>query len=137
MLKKLLSSGEWFGDLGKLALRIVFGGGMLFFHGLPKLQSWSEKAATFPDPLGVGHEASLGLVIFAEAFAAALVLLGALTRLALIPLIINMAVVFLVIQGADPYSVRELGFLYLTAYIALFFVGPGRISVDAIISKAL
>jgi putative oxidoreductase len=135
MLKKLVGSGEWFGDLGKLALRVVFAGGMLLGHGIPKIQSWSERAATFPDPMGVGHEVSLGLVIFAECFAAGLVLIGGLTRLALLPLIINMAVAVFVIHGADAYSVKELAVVYLAAYTALFFVGPGRISVDAALLK--
>ena len=135
MLKRLLSAEEFWGDLGKLALRIVFAGTMLFVHGIPKLQAWSEKAETFPDPLGVGNKVSYALVIFAEAFAAGLVLLGGLTRLALVPLIFNMGVAFFVIHGPDPFAVKELAFLYLAAYTALFFVGPGRVSLDALMNR--
>lgn len=135
MIARVLSPDEWQGAIGKLILRLAFGGSILFAHGIPKLQAWSEKAATFPDPIGLGNEFSFGLTIFAEAFCAALVVLGGLTRFALIPLIIVMATAFLVIHGSDPYNVKELAFLYLMAFTAMFLIGPGRLSVDSIISR--
>ncbi len=135
MISKFLSPAEWQGSIGKLILRLAFGGSMLFSHGIPKLQAWSEKSATFPDPIGVGNEVSFALIIFAEAFCAGLVVLGGLTRFALIPLIISMATAFFVIHGVDPFNVKELSFLYLTAFTALFFIGPGRLSVDSLIAR--
>jgi putative oxidoreductase len=135
MISRFLSPDEWQGFIGKLALRLAFGGSMLFFHGIPKLQAWSEKSATFPDPMGIGNEASMALTIFAEAFCAALVVLGGLTRFALIPLIIAMGTAFFVIHGSDPYNVKELAFLYLAAFTAMFFIGPGRLSVDSLIGR--
>ncbi len=136
MIAKFLGSGEWFGDLGKLVLRLAFGGSMLFAHGIPKLQSWSEHSAAFPDPFGVGSQVSMGLAISAELFAAGLVMIGALTRLSLIPLMVTMAVAFFWAHGADPWKIKELAFLYMAAFGALFFVGPGRISVDAVLNKS-
>lgn len=133
MLDKLLSPGEWFGDLGKLALRVALGGSMLFAHGIPKIQGWAEKSSVFPDPFGIGNAPSMALAISAEAFAASLLILGALTRLSLLPLIVTMAVAFFVIHGADPYSQKELSFIYLAGFTGLFFVGPGRISLDAVL----
>ena len=135
MMNRILSPDEWHGAIGKLVLRLAFGGSMLFAHGIPKLQAWSEKASSFPDPIGVGSEASFALTIFAEAFCAALVVLGGLTRFALIPLIIAMATAFFVVHGADPFNVKELAFLYLGAYIAMFFIGAGRLSIDSLIGR--
>ena len=40
---------------GLLLLRASFGLLLALRHGLPKLLTFSEKAATFPDPLHVGH----------------------------------------------------------------------------------
>ena len=48
-------------QISLLVLRLYFGGMMLFAHGWPKLMSFSQKAAVFPDPLGVGSELSLVL----------------------------------------------------------------------------
>ena len=55
-------------NLGVLFLRLSLGITMLISHGLPKYLSYSQKAHRFPDPLGVGPEVSLMLVIFSELF---------------------------------------------------------------------
>lgn len=117
-------------DCAALLLRVTFGGTMLFAHGLPKLMAYADKADSFPDPIGLGGPLSLALVIFAEFFCSIAVLLGLLTRLALVPLIFNMAVAVFVIHGADPFNVKELAFVYLVVYAALFLNGPGRFSLD-------
>src|SRR5688572_14845884 len=103
MLSKLLSPDEWLGDLGKLWLRIALGGGMLFGHGMPKTQDWTQNSAVFPEPFDIGSPTTLGLAIFAEAFAAGLLVVGLVTRLSLIPLIATMGVAFFMIHGADPW----------------------------------
>ncbi len=135
MMAKLMSSGEWMGDLGKLGLRLALGGTMLIAHGLPKIQVWAEKSPVFPDPFGLGSSTSMALAIAAETFAAGLVVIGALTRLSLIPLIITMAVAFFVIHAADPWQQKELAFVYLAGFSALFFIGAGRLSVDSLLLK--
>lgn len=117
-------------SLGLLLLGLAAGGGMLWLHGMPKLLSFSEKALVFPDPLGVGAKASLGLTIFAEVFCAAAVLLGLFTRAALVPLLVAMGVAFFVIHGADPVDKKELALLYGVSFIVLLLTGPGRFSVD-------
>ncbi len=53
-------------DVGLLVFRLFFGVTMALAHGLPKLQRFAEIHATFPDPLGIGSSASLGMAIFAE-----------------------------------------------------------------------
>ena len=46
-------------SVGLLLHRVVFGGFMLVGHGWGKLMSFNEKAAGFPDPLGIGSSASM------------------------------------------------------------------------------
>lgn len=113
-------------DIGLLLLRLVLGGFMMFGHGLGKLTNFTELADKFPDPLGLGSLPSLGLAVFAEFFCALLVVLGYRMRLALIPLIITMAVAGFLVHFDDPFGKKELAFLYLGGYIALFFLGTGR-----------
>jgi putative oxidoreductase len=135
-MRKLFSSGYSSGavSFSMLVLRVV-SGCLIFLHGLPKLINFAAKMKTFPDPLGVGHKISLGMVVFAEVFCAVLLVLGLLTRLASIPLIICMSVVIFVIQGAKPISDKELPILFLAAFITLLFTGPGKFSLDAALGK--
>lgn len=113
------------GDIGLLILR-MFGGLTMLTHGWGKLSAFSDKMDVFPDPLGLGSSLSLGLAIGAEFGCAILLVLGIFTRLASIPLIITMAVAFMLIHGSDPFSVKELAFLYLGIYVSLFFTGGGK-----------
>lgn len=119
-------------SIGLLLLRVGFGGLMMINHGWGKFMSYSESAAHFPDPLGVSSPVSLALVVFAETFASLFVIFGAATRLATIPLIINMGVAAFVIHGGDPLHVRESALLYLVPFVTLLFTGGGRISIDAL-----
>lgn len=119
-------------DLGLLLLRAVMAGFMLFGHGLPKVLAYAEKSATFRDPLGVGSEVSFALAVFAEFVCAALVLAGAFTRYALVPLIITMAVAGLIVHAPDPFAKKELALMFAAGYTALLLLGPGRFSVDGV-----
>ena len=129
------SCGKVAAAIGLLVLRIGFGGLMAFQHGWSKLTGFSAMAESFPDPLGVGHMASLALVVGAEFFCALLLVAGLLTRVAAIPLIINMAVAVFMIHGADPLEKKELALLYLIPYVTIFLCGPGAISIDGLIRK--
>jgi putative oxidoreductase len=120
-------------DLALLALRLIFGGAMIGLHGWGKLLKFGELSAKFADPLGVGHATSLVLALVGEVLCAALLVVGAYTRLAALGGAITMGVAFfLVHQGqlSGPGS-GEMAFLYFSAYIALVFAGAGRFSLDA------
>ncbi len=134
MLKKFFSIEPISVDFAALLLRLIFGIAMLT-HGIPKFMNFSERAAAFADPIGLGSTISLSLTIFAEVFCAALVVLGIQTRFALVPLIITMAVVCFMIHGDHPFAKKELSALYLAGFTALFFTGAGRYSIDAFTGK--
>lgn len=123
-------------DLGLLLLRLGTGGLMLM-HGWPKLMSYSEKAAKFSDPLGIGSPASLALVIFAEVVCAILIMAGLTTRLAALVLTINFAVIVQVVHAADPIKEKELAVFYLVLYAALLLTGPGKLSLDRLIKRVI
>lgn len=121
-------------DLGLLILRIVSGAALLT-HGYSKFQKVINSDMKFGDPIGLGTATSLHLSAFAEFVCAILIILGLLTRLASIPLIINMAVVFFVVHAADDFGTKELPLLYLAMFLTIFFTGPGRYSVDRAVFK--
>ena len=116
-------------DMGLLIARIA-AGGLMLYHGAPKLFNFEERFTTFSDPIGLGSGLSLILVTFAEFFCAVFVIAGAFTRVALIPLIINLIVIVFVVHGGDPIKKKELAIFYLLTYIGLFFTGPGKFSID-------
>jgi len=121
--------------IGLLVLRLGAGGLMLFAHGWGKLANFGERAANFRDPIGLGPELSLTLTVFSEVVCAGLVMLGLATRLASIPLVITMAVIVFIVHGNDPFRQQELPLLFGLAFLALLFTGPGKLSLDALISK--
>ncbi|MDP3938696.1 MAG: DoxX family protein [Deltaproteobacteria bacterium] len=121
------------GSFGLLVLRVGTAGMMIYSHGWDKLAGFTEKSAVFPDPLGIGSAASLALATFAEFFCAIAILLGFATRVAALPLVINMLVVVLVVHGADPFAKKEFALLYAIPYITLLFAGGGKYSLDAVL----
>ena len=129
------TTDERFSSFGLLILRVGFGTVMAFNHGLSKLTNYSVYAAQFADPYGLGPGLSLSLSIFAEFFCSILIIFGAFTRLALIPLIINMLTALLIIHADDPFAKKELALLYLISYLTLFFAGAGKYSVDGAINR--
>lgn len=120
-----------------LVLRVAAGAFMLV-HGSQKL-GWITAGGEiqFGDPIGVGPVLSLYLTVFAEFFCSILLILGLGTRLALVPLIITMLVAVFIVHGADGFDKKEMGLLFLSSYLFLWVAGPGKYSVDNLISTSL
>lgn len=120
-------------NFGLTLLRVALGAQMLIGHGWPKLMSFSAKAASFPDPLGVGHSTSMALAIFGEVVCMALLVAGAFTRLAALGGAVTMAVAFVLVHGGKLTGANsgEMAFLYLVGFVAIFIAGGGCFSVDA------
>ena len=130
MLKRILSPLPYSMDWAALVMRLVFCGLMVYNHGLMKIVLFSESPESFSDPLGIGASASYYLVVFAEGICSALVLLGLFTRLALLPLLVTMLVAVFSVNWDNPLTEKELPLLYLSVYVAIWFLGPGRFSLD-------
>jgi len=116
-------------DLGLLILRIASGLTMFLAHGLPKLTSFSERHATFADPIGLGPSVSLGLTVFAEVFCAIALTLGIFSRFSAAVLAFTMAVAVFIVHGADPFARQELALMYGAIYLALAITGPGKFAL--------
>ena len=114
-----------------LFLRIFFG--VLFFvHGLDKMMNFSELSLTYPDVLGFGSYTTLMVAIFTEFCCSLFLIAGLLVRIMVIPMIVAMAVAFFDIHDAI-LSQGELSLIYLVVFIILYFVGPGKFSLDYLI----
>lgn len=131
-MKRLLNPYSLNTDLATLLLRLVFGG-MFIYHGYPKLTGYSEMVKIFGDPIGIGTELSVILVIFAEFFCGILILLGLFTRFAVVFTFVTMLVAYFVAHGKDEFMVKMLPFVYIWLSVIVFILGSGRYSLDALL----
>ncbi|MGC4034606.1 MAG: DoxX family protein [Chitinophagaceae bacterium] len=117
-----------------LLLRVAIGS-MMLPHGFSKLMGFASKSGSFFDPFHIGSTASFCLVIFAEVFCSAFIILGLFTRFACIPLIIDMTVALWYAHHWQIFGVGETDALFLTGFLTLIFIGPGKVSLDRFIGK--
>jgi len=116
-------------DIGKLVLRVFFSLLMLT-HGWGKLNRLFADEVKFGDPLGIGSVPTLILAVFAEFVAPILIIIGFKTRwISLLPIAI-MTVAVLIVHASDPFKRQELPLLYLTGFVAIALIGPGKYSID-------
>ncbi|MCK9451944.1 MAG: DoxX family protein [Bacteroidales bacterium] len=105
-------------------------------HGYPKLLMLLDgRTESFSDPLGVGSLASLILAVLTEVVASVFLILGLFSRFSALALFITMAVAVFVVHAADPFGTLEKALLYLFAYLNIIVLGPGKFSIDAVLSK--
>ena len=110
---------------------------MMLSHGIPKALDYDTLVQTFPDPLNVGTEMSVQLILFAEVGCSVLLLLGVFGRFASATLFIAMMVAAFAHHLNDPWATRELPLLYAAVYASLTFTGPGSLSIDGWFAKSV
>ncbi|MGB8191981.1 MAG: DoxX family protein [Chitinophagaceae bacterium] len=135
-MKKLTSTNYSAGafNVAMLLMRIGFAGLMLP-HGYDKLVKFATMKKDFIDFLGLGPTVSLAMLVFAEFFCSALLILGLFSRLACIPLIIAMAVALFKAHHGLIFSEGEHATLFLVAFSVILLLGPGKVSVDGMMGK--
>lgn len=135
-MKKLLSTKYSAAAVSTAMLLLRLSVGILMLmHGYDKLIHFAAKQNTFMNFLGIGSTMSLALVVFAEFFCSLFLILGLFTRLATIPLIITACVIIFKVNNGHIFKDFENAPLYLTGYLVLLLLGPGRVSVDSMIGK--
>lgn len=122
-------------DVALLLMRVTFGGLLLVDHGIGKIAKLMNPPVEFMNFMGLGPDASLFLVIVAEAICAGLIVIGLGTRLACIPLIINFIVVIFNVNAGSPFAKMELPLIFLFSFVILFITGAGKFSLDKILMK--
>jgi len=136
-MRKLFSTGVSENALAfaLLVLRVGAGSLMLVKHGFDKLIHFANIAPRFADPFHIGSTTSLALVIFAEFFCSAFIIIGLFTRLASVPLVIAMSVALFSANKGDFFGKGEAAGLFLIVFVVLLFTGPGKVSLDRLVGK--
>ncbi len=124
-------------SLGLLVLRVGVAGMMLAGHGWGKLTRFSSLADSFPNPLGIGSEATLVLAVLAEAVCCLLLVLGLGTRFAAVLPLATMLVAVFVVHAGDPWAKRELALLYAFPFLTLLLAGGGRFALEQVVKIQL
>lgn len=128
-------SNKTWNDAVLLIVRI-FAGFALMSHGYPKLEKlMADQSSEFFNFLGLGSEFSLILAVFAEFVCAIFIVLGLFSRWASFFALFTMIIAAFVVHGSDPFDKKETALLYACVFLILLFFGPGRFSVDGMISK--
>ena len=122
-------------NFSMLLIRAGFGFLLFFNHGLSKLQNFDQRKDSFADPLGVGHTPSLLFTILAEVFCSLLITAGLLSRVAAFVLVVFFAILIFVHHKHDTLKEKEDAILFLLAFLAILFCGPGKWSLDKLIGK--
>ena len=124
------------GSTGLLLLRLVMGAAFMF-HGWPKIQSplsWMGPQATMPGFLQL-------LAALSEFGGGMALIAGLLTRLASLGItgVMVVALVTVHLPHGDPFVSKtggpscELAAVYLACAVLFLLVGPGRLSLDALL----
>ncbi len=122
-------------DLAMLILRIGLGCIIVIGHGWMKIDNFTEMQAQFVNFLSMGPHFSLVLSIFAEFVCGILIIVGLFTRLAVIPLIINMLTAITLVHHWQIMAQAQLPFVLLVGFLAILLLGPGKVSLDGLIFK--
>ncbi len=134
MPNKLLTSNSLNTDLATLVLRLIFGG-MFIYHGYLKVEGFSQYNSMMPDYLGIGNKATYILVMCTELIGGIFIVLGFITRLAIIPIFTVVNVAFFVAHKNDPFMSKMLLFVYIFLCIVIFLSGSGRFSIDNLLFR--
>jgi putative oxidoreductase len=131
-MKRLLSTAytDSIFNLTLFLLRVSFGLLIFMNHGIAKLTNYSTWKAQFFDPFHIGSAYTLMLSIFAEVFAAMLLVLGLFTRVSALILVINMLFASFIFHKGHPIKSYEDSIMYLFGFLSILLLGPGKISVD-------
>lgn len=122
-------------NLSLLILRVAVGIMIFLNHGIPKIEHFNEIAPRFANPLHIGSHLSFLLVLFAEIICGPLVILGLFTRWASIPLIFEMLVLIFLVENHHGFHGVELPLHFLIGFLVILILGPGKISLDGLISR--
>ena len=122
-------------NLSMFLLRIGFGSLLFINYGWFKLMHFAELKNKFSDPIHIGQTPSLILVIFAEIFCTAMIVLGLFTRFAALTLVIMFLVIVFIVLKGKPLKDLEPAILFLLAFSTILFCGPGKWSLDKLIGK--
>ena len=136
----LYSVGHTYSNLSRLFLRL-FTGIMFLQLCIRQMLNFDQIVPTFNGFLGLSPEASMTALVVIELLCAVFIILGFLTRLAvLFPLVLMLVVEKLFFSAQTTVTDQMFNFgpgypvMFIGIFIYMLLAGPGKISLDYIIA---
>lgn len=118
-----------------LIFRSLVAFAMIRVHGIKKIADIEGEIANIPDPFGFGGEFTALMAVFTNIVLTVFVAIGFFTRLSAFGILsVTLSGLFLV-HWADPWPVKDIPLMYSLSYFLILIMGPGKYSIDHIISK--
>ena len=140
-MKKLLTrsfnpfvSAQQF-NLAMLFFRVFVSLEMIGVHGLKKVGIGVEHKENIPNPLNLPHELNDALAISANIFFPFMVFVGLCTRLATLPSLAVTMTGYFVVHAHDSLLEKDTPFIYSVCFLLILILGPGKYSIDNILTK--
>lgn len=139
-------TGYSYSNLGRLFIRL-FVGVMFLQFGIRHLVNYRLLVGDFPTMLGLSSAACLNLMILIELLCSIFIMIGFLTRLAVIPSIFSMIaaewhIIHDLLPNTELYGISStqpgyLPIMFIGIFLFIIIAGPGKISVDYFITLFL
>ena len=136
----LYSAGHTYSNLSRLFLRL-FTGIMFLQLCIRQMLNFDAIVPTFDGFLGMSPETSITVLVIIELLCAVCIMLGFLTRLAvLFPLVLMLIAenIFMASPASDPNPLFNFqpGYplMFIGIFIYILLAGPGKLSLDYIIA---
>ncbi len=136
----LYSVGHTYSNLSRLFLRL-FTGIMFLQLCIRQMLNFDAIVPTFQGFLGMSPEASMTILVTIELLCAVCIMLGLLTRLAvLFPMVLMLIAehIFMATPATDPNPLFlfQPGYpvMFIGIFVYMLLAGPGKISLDYIIA---
>jgi putative oxidoreductase len=129
--------GNAYNNWAMLFFRILLSVELFRVHGMKKFRSNGGTAEHVPNPLGLPEQLNGLVATVSDTVVPMLVILGLVTRLAILPTIGVTAVGYFVVHKNDPLEVRDVPYIYTICFLLLLLTGPGTYSLDNYIYSIL
>lgn len=138
----LHSAGHTYSNLARLFLRLFIG--VMFLQlCIRQMLNFDVLAPSFSGVLGMSAQGTMAMLLAIELLCAAFIILGLLTRFAVLPPLVIMIIAEEILMGQATVSNQLFSFQpgYPVMFIGIFafflLAGPGKISLDYVIAAYL
>lgn len=118
-----------------LVFRILLSLELIIVHGLKKVGIGVAEAEKVPNPYHLPEIINQFFATGANIICPLLIIIGAFTRFAVIPILIVTVSGYFVVHRTDNLHVRDIPFMYALSFIVVLLLGPGKYSIDYLIGK--
>lgn len=118
-----------------LVFRVLLSVELIVAHGLKKIGVGVSEAEQVPNPLHLPEAFNSLFADAANLVFPVFVIFGFLTRIAVLPILAVTLTGYFVLHWNDALLIKDTPFMYSLCYLFLFFMGPGKYSIDHYLRK--